>query len=158
MSYTPHTPEEIRFMLERIGVSSLDELFEPVPASLRARAELKLAPALAERALLAHMRERAERNRSAATATSFLGAGAYHHFIPSAVDALAGRGEFATAYTPYQAEISQGTLQAIYEFQTLICQLTGLDVANASLYDGASATAEAALMAHHRVDAEAPHG
>ncbi len=147
MSYTPHTPEEIRFMLERIGVSSLEELFEPVPASLRARAELKLGPALAERSLLAHMGERAARNRGCASTTSFLGGGAYHHFIPSVVDALAGRGEFATAYTPYQAEISQGTLQAIYEFQTLICQLTGLDVANASLYDGASATAEAALMA-----------
>jgi len=134
-------------MLERIGIASLDELWSSVPAALRARAELKLAPALAERSLLAHFRERAEQNRTAANSISFLGAGAYRHFIPSAVDALASRGEFATAYTPYQAEISQGTLQAIFEFQTLICQLTGLDVANASLYDGASAAAEAALMA-----------
>ncbi len=133
-------------MLERIGIASLDELWSSVPAALRARAELKLAPALAERSLLAHFRERAEQNRTAANSISFLGAGAYRHFIPSAVDALASRGEFATAYTPYQAEISQGTLQAIFEFQTLICQLTGLDVANASLYDGASAAAEAALM------------
>ncbi len=134
-------------MLERIGLASLDELFSPVPASLRARAELKLAPPLAERSLLAHMAERAAQNQTVNRSSSFLGAGAYHHFVPSAVGALASRGEFATAYTPYQAEISQGTLQAIFEFQTLICQLTGLDVANASLYDGASATAEAALMA-----------
>ena len=147
MAYTPHTSDEIHFMLERIGVSSLSELFEDVPAALRTRAELKLPPALAERSLLAHMAERAAQNLTVRTAPSFLGAGAYHHFVPAAVDALASRGEFATAYTPYQAEISQGTLQAIYEFQTLVCQLTALDVANASLYDGASATAEAALMA-----------
>jgi glycine dehydrogenase subunit 1 len=134
-------------MLERIGAASLEELFETVPAQLRARAELKLAPALAERALLEHMAARAAQNLTARSGTSFLGAGAYDHFIPSTVDALASRGEFATAYTPYQAEISQGTLQAIFEFQTLICQLLGLDLANASLYDGASATAEAALMA-----------
>ena len=134
-------------MLERIGIASPDELWSSVPSALRARAELKLAPALAERSLLAHFRERAEQNRTATNTISFLGAGAYHHFIPAAVDALASRGEFTTAYTPYQAEISQGTLQGIFEFQTLICQLTGLDVANASLYDGASAAAEAALMA-----------
>ena len=147
MAYTPHTSDEIRFMLQRIGVSSLSELFEEVPAALRTRAKLKLPPALAERSLLAHIAERAAQNLTVRALPSFLGAGAYHHFVPSAVDALASRGEFATAYTPYQAEISQGTLQAIYEFQTLICQLTALDVANASLYDGASATAEAALMA-----------
>jgi len=147
VSYTPHTPEEIALMLERVGASSIDELFEHVPASLRSKAEMKLAPALAERALLAHFQERAAANTSTRQAPSFIGAGAYDHFIPSVVGALASRGEFATAYTPYQAEISQGTLQAIFEFQTLICQLTGLEVANASLYDGASATAEAALMA-----------
>jgi glycine dehydrogenase subunit 1 len=134
-------------MLERIGVASNEALFDVVPAPLRARAELKLPPALAERSLLAYLGELAARNLSLSRAKGFLGAGAYHHFIPSAVDALASRGEFATAYTPYQAEVSQGTLQAIFEYQTLMSQLTGLDVANASLYDGASATAEAVLMA-----------
>ncbi|MCP4007385.1 MAG: aminomethyl-transferring glycine dehydrogenase subunit GcvPA [bacterium] len=147
MSYTPHTEDEIREMLARIGVSSTAELFANIPGSLRSRAELKLAPALDERALLRHMRGAAAQNRTVNNETSFLGAGAYHHFIPAAVGALAGRGEFTTAYTPYQAEISQGTLQAIFEFQSMICQLTGLDVANASLYDGASSIGEAALMA-----------
>ncbi len=147
MSYVPHTPDEIHAMLECIGVSSVEDLFDTVPRSLRQRAELKLPAPLAERSLLAYLRTRAELNLSADQRSSFLGAGAYHHFIPAVVDALVSRGEFATAYTPYQAEVSQGSLQAIFEFQTLICQLTGLEVANASLYDGASAAAEAALMA-----------
>ena len=134
-------------MLARIGANTPESLVESVPASLRNRAELKLAPALDERALLRHFAAFAAENGTALTGPSFLGAGAYHHFIPAAVDALASRGEFMTAYTPYQAEISQGTLQMIFEFQTLLCQLTGLEVANASLYDGASAVAEAALMA-----------
>jgi len=147
VSYVPHTPHELRAMLARIGVASLEELFADVPAALRARAELKLPPALDERALLRFFGGHAAENADVQRHTSFLGGGAYHHFIPAAVDALASRGEFMTAYTPYQAEISQGTLQMIFEFQTLICQLTGLEVANASLYDGASAVAEAALMA-----------
>ena len=147
MSYVPHTPDELRAMLERVGVASLEELFASVPAGLRSRAELKLPPALDERALLRFADSHGGENANVQASPSFLGAGAYHHFIPSAVDALASRGEFMTAYTPYQAEISQGTLQMIFEFQTLICQLTGLEVANASLYDGASAVAEAALMA-----------
>jgi glycine dehydrogenase subunit 1 len=147
VSYAPHTPDEICAMLERIGVRSSGELFDAVPSNLRANAELKLPPALGERALLAHMGAAAERNVPVTRVASFVGGGAYHHFIPAAIGALASRGELATAYTPYQAEISQGTLQAIFEFQTLICQLTGMQVANASLYDGASATAEAALMA-----------
>jgi glycine dehydrogenase subunit 1 len=134
-------------MLARIGVASLDELFEGVPAGLRSRAELKLPAALDERALLRFFASHAAENVNVQASASFLGGGAYHHFIPAAVDALASRGEFMTAYTPYQAEISQGTLQMIFEFQTLICQLTGLEVANASLYDGASAVSEAALMA-----------
>lgn len=134
-------------MLSRVGVSTPEKLFESVPATLRSRAELKLAPALDERALLRHFAGFAAENTTVHSGPSFLGAGAYHHFIPAAVDALASRGEFMTAYTPYQAEISQGTLQMIFEFQTLICQLTGLEVANASIYDGASALAEAALMA-----------
>ncbi len=147
MSYTPHTAEEVRAMLERIGAPSLEALFESVPTGLRARAEMKLSPALTERPLLRYLQGLADQNLSTGRTTSFLGAGAYNHFIPTVVDNLASRSEFATAYTPYQAEISQGTLQAIFEFQTLICQLTGLEVANASLYDGASATAEAVLMA-----------
>jgi glycine dehydrogenase subunit 1 len=147
VSYAPHTPHEIERMLARVGASSLDDLFAMVPPALRMREELKLGPALGEQAVLAHLRGLADRNASAGRVASFLGGGAYHHFIPAAVDALASRGEFATAYTPYQAEVSQGTLQAIFEFQTMICQLTGQDVANASLYDGASAAAEAALMA-----------
>ncbi len=147
MSYVPHSESEVRLMLERIGVSELGGLFDNVPDSLLRNAELKLPPALDERALLRHFEQQAARNRTVTRTASFLGAGAYHHFIPTVVDALASRGEFATAYTPYQAEISQGTLQAIFEFQTLICQLTGLDDSNASLYDGASATAESALMA-----------
>src|SRR5262249_36320330 len=140
-------PDEVRAMLARIGVASLDELFEGVPAALRSRAELKLPPALDERALVRFFASHAAENANVASSPSFLGGGAYHHFIPAAVDALSSRGEFMTAYTPYQAEISQGTLQMIFEFQTLICQLTGLEVANASLYDGASAVAEASLMA-----------
>jgi len=147
VGYVPHTPDEIRHMLGRIGVPSVDALFETIPESLRSKAGLDLGEAAAERTLIAELRERAAQNLGTSSATCFLGAGAYAHFIPAAVDALASRGEFTTAYTPYQAEISQGTLQAVYEFQTLICQLAGLDVANASLYDGASATAEAALMA-----------
>ena len=147
MSYLPHTDDEVRTMLDRIGLERSDELFAAVPETLRRRAELKLAPELDEPALLKHFAAQAARNVSVRTTASFLGAGVYHHFIPSSVDALASRGEFMTAYTPYQAEISQGTLQAIYEFQSMLCQLLALEVANASLYDGASATAEAALMA-----------
>jgi glycine dehydrogenase subunit 1 len=146
VSDLPHTSEEVAHMLERIGAASVAELFETVPATLRARAGLKLPPALAERSLLDHMGVLAEQNLEATRVASFLGGGAYHHHVPAAVDAIASRSEFATAYTPYQGEVSQGTLQAIFEFQTLICQLTGLDVANASLYDGASAVAESALM------------
>jgi glycine dehydrogenase subunit 1 len=147
VSYVPHTPDEVRVMLERVGATSIEALFEAVPSSLRTRADLKLPPTLGERSLLEYLQSLASRNRSLARGGAFLGAGAYHHFIPTVVDALASRSEFATAYTPYQAEVSQGTLQAIFEYQTLMCQLTGLDVANASLYDGASATAEAVLLA-----------
>ena len=134
-------------MLARIGVGSIEELLDSVPESLREAAALKLPPAPAVPTVLRHLRGRAARNHPATEGAHFLGAGAYAHDIPAAVDALAARSEFATAYTPYQAEVAQGTLQAIFEFQTLVCQLTGLDVANASMYDGASATAEAALMA-----------
>jgi glycine dehydrogenase subunit 1 len=146
MRYLPHTEHEIRAMLERIGVSDLDALFAAIPEGYRLNRPLDLEPALDEAQLMAHLEELASRNQ-AATQLSFLGAGMYDHHIPPAVDQLLLRSEFYTAYTPYQPEYSQGTLQAIFEFQTLVCQLFGLEVANASMYDGASAAAEAVLMA-----------
>jgi glycine dehydrogenase subunit 1 len=136
-------------MLAAIGVSSLEELFSNIPPSLRLSRPLQVPPALSEIELTAQVRQRAGRNRSAGDAVCFLGGGAYDHFIPAVVDAIAGRSEYYTAYTPYQAEASQGSLQAFFEFQTLICQLTGLDVANASLYEGGSGVAEAVLMARN---------
>ena len=145
MRYLPHTEAEIREMLDAIGVASIDALFEPIPEPLRAR-PLDLEPPLDEAALMAHLERLADRNE-AAKDLSFLGAGMYDHHIPPAVDQLLLRSEFYTAYTPYQGEVSQGTLQAIYEFQTMVCELFDMDVANASMYDAASATAEAALMA-----------
>jgi len=147
MRYIPHTPEDVRQMLEAIGVSAVDDLFVGVPAGIRLDRPLDLPEPLAESELLRELGRLAARNATPATHASFLGGGAYNHFIPAVVDQLISRSEFYTAYTPYQPEISQGTLQAIFEFQTLICQLTGMDVANASMYDGASACAEAVLMA-----------
>ncbi|TLM65707.1 MAG: aminomethyl-transferring glycine dehydrogenase subunit GcvPA [Deltaproteobacteria bacterium] len=146
MRYIPHTPGDVAQMLERIGVGSLEELFVEIPASARLKRPLALPPALAESELVRELKALAARNATPENRISFLGGGAYQHFIPAAVDLLISRSEFYTAYTPYQPEISQGTLQAIFEFQTLICQLTGMEVANASMYDGASACAEAALM------------
>lgn len=145
MDFIPHTSDEKRQMLEFIGLSSPDELFRMVPAALR-DPEISLPEALTEFEATEHMEKNAQRNLGSGM-TSFQGGGAYNHFIPQAVNALVSRGDFATAYTPYQAEASQGTLQAIYEFQTLISRLTGMEVANASMYDGSSALAEAALMA-----------
>ncbi|MBX3247031.1 MAG: aminomethyl-transferring glycine dehydrogenase subunit GcvPA [Myxococcales bacterium] len=145
MRYLPHTEQEIQAMLETIGVDSVAALFEPIPAPLRA-APLDLEPALPEPALMAHLESLATKN-AAANALSFLGAGMYDHHVPPAVDQLLLRSEFYTAYTPYQAEVSQGTLQAIFEFQTLVCQLFGQEVANASMYCAASGAAEAVLMA-----------
>ena len=134
-------------MLAAIGVQSVEELFANIPPHLRLARPLQVPEALSEMELTAQARQLAGRNRSADDAVCFLGGGAYDHFIPAVVDAVAGRSEYYTAYTPYQAEASQGSLQAFFEFQTLICQLTGLDVANASLYEGGSAVAEAVLMA-----------
>ena len=134
-------------MLVRIGVASVDELFANIPPALRLDRPLNIPPALGEMELQRHISALAAKNESASDAVCFLGGGAYDHFIPSVVDAIAGRSEFYTAYTPYQAEASQGTLQAVFEYQTLMCQLTGLEVANASLYEGGSAVAEAVLMA-----------
>ena len=147
MPYLSHTPQDRQAMLDAIGVQSLDELFEMVPAELRLDRELDLPPALGEMELSAHMSQLAARNTPAGEAVCFLGAGSYDHFIPAVVDFVASRGEFCTSYTPYQAEASQGTLQALFEYQTLVTQLTGMDVSNASLYDGGSAVAEAVLMA-----------
>jgi glycine dehydrogenase subunit 1 len=134
-------------MLAAIGVSSIEELFHKIPPPLRLNRPLQVPEALSEIELTAQLHQLAGRNRSAGATVCFLGGGAYDHFIPAVVDAIAGRSEYYTAYTPYQAEASQGSLQAFFEFQTLICQLTGLDVANASLYEGGSAVAEAVLMA-----------
>jgi glycine dehydrogenase subunit 1 len=147
MRYLPHTDQEIADMLERIGVADLETLFSGIPADCRLPRELNLEPPLAEAALQQRLEQRAQTNRVDRGWHSFLGGGYYNHHLPAVIDHLISRSEFYTAYTPYQPEISQGTLQAIFEFQTLICQLTGLDVANASLYDGASACAEAVLMA-----------
>jgi glycine dehydrogenase subunit 1 len=147
LSYVLNTPEDQRAMLAAIGVSSLEELFSTIPPPLRLNRPLQVPAALSEIELTAQLQQLSGHNRPAGDAVCFLGGGAYDHFIPAVVDAIAGRSEYYTAYTPYQAEASQGSLQAFFEFQTLICQLTGLDVANASLYEGGSAVAEAVLMA-----------
>jgi glycine dehydrogenase subunit 1 len=144
MTYSPHTDADRARMLEAIGVASVDDLFADIPASVRA-SDWDLPPSLAEQEVRAELARLAGRNRI--PEVSFLGAGVYRHLIPSVVGEVIGRPEFATAYTPYQPEVSQGTLQSIYEFQSLICELTGMEVATASHYDGATATAEAALMA-----------
>lgn len=146
MPYIFNTPEDQRQMLEAIGAASVDELFDQIPTDLKLARPLDLPPAMGELELTQHLTHLAQRNRAADELVCFLGAGSYDHFIPAAVDTIASRGDFYTSYTPYQPEVSQGNLQAMFEYQTLICQLTGMDVSNASLYDGASAVAEAALM------------
>jgi glycine dehydrogenase subunit 1 len=146
-AYILNTPEERQEMLATIGAKSLEELFSTIPPEARLPRPLQIPPALSELELTRHMSELAGHNVSANDAVYFLGGGSYDHFIPAVVDAVAGRSEFYTAYTPYQAEASQGSLQAFFEYQTLICQLTSMDVANASLYDGGSAVAEAVIMA-----------
>ena len=143
MNYTPHTERDIQHMLNVIGVASTDDLFAPVPESLRLNA-LNLPPGISEIEATAFAQSLTDHESE--TSLSFLGGGAYDHFSPSVVDAIISRGEFFTAYTPYQPEVSQGTLRAIFEFQSMICELTNMEVANASMYDGASALAEAVLM------------
>jgi glycine dehydrogenase subunit 1 len=148
MTYIPISPKERDAMLETIGVNSLDDLFEAVPAKYRFP-KLNLPPALTEMEAMAELSELAQSNENVRQdLISFLGAGMYNHYIPSVVDHMLRRGEFYTAYTPYQPEISQGTLQAIFEYQSLMAALTGLDVSNASHYDGATATAEAVSLAY----------
>jgi len=146
MRYLPHTPEEIRAMLAAIGVASIDDLFDPIPKDVQLGRPLAIASATDEATLMAHLSDLAARN-TGASALSFLGGGIYDHHVPPAVDQLLLRGEFYTAYTPYQAEVAQGTLQAIFEFQTIVSEIFGMPIANASMYDGASAAAEAVLMA-----------
>ncbi|MBW2689381.1 MAG: aminomethyl-transferring glycine dehydrogenase subunit GcvPA [Deltaproteobacteria bacterium] len=147
MRYIPHTAGDVTQMLERVGVATLEDLFVEIPESVRLKRPLDLQEPASETELLREFKNLAAENATAETHKSFLGGGAYHHFIPTVIDLLISRSEFYTAYTPYQPEISQGTLQAVFEFQSLICQLTGMDAANASMYDGASACAEAVLMA-----------
>ena len=151
MAYIPHTDLERKEMLAAVGLTSLDELYQAVPAEIRFP-DLDLPEGISELEVSQELQEMAEANVDTRHFACFLGAGAYNHFIPAAVDHMLRRGEFYTAYTPYQPEISQGTLQAIFEYQSLICNLTGMQVSNASHYDGATALAEAAILAlnHHR--------
>jgi glycine cleavage system P protein (glycine dehydrogenase) subunit 1 len=147
MRYIPNSAQEREDMLREMGRESISDLFRGIPDHLQLKRPLRLPPALSETETLDYFRDLAERNTGGRSIACFLGAGAYDHFIPTVIDTLISRSEFYTSYTPYQPEISQGTLQAIFEFQTLICELTGMDVSNASLYDGSTATAEAVLMA-----------
>ena len=149
MRFIPHTEQDIREMLETIGIQNVDQLFTGIPAGLRlGDTPLRLPSALSESEVVDKLRQIQKRNPDPEEMSSFLGAGAYRHYSPAVIGSLIQRGEFSTSYTPYQAEVSQGTLQAIFEFQTMIAMLTGMDVVNASMYDGASALAEAVLMAH----------
>ena len=149
MRFIPHTEQDIREMLKKIGLRNIDELFESIPDTLRLRDKvLDLPTALSEAELVSTFKHTQKRNPDPDEMSTFLGAGAYRHYSPALIGNLVLRGEFSTSYTPYQPEVSQGTLQAIFEFQTMIVMLTGMDIANASMYDGASALAEAVLMAH----------
>lgn len=144
--YLPMTEEDKNLMLKTIGVSSIDELFSDIPESVRFRGEYNIKPAKPETALMRELTQLAGRNADLRSHVSFLGAGVYDHYIPVIVDHVISRSEFYTAYTPYQPEISQGELQAIFEFQTMICELTGMETANSSMYDGGTALAEAAML------------
>src|SRR4051812_40945112 len=146
MRYIPNSPADRQQMLAEIGVDSIEQLLAGIPEKLRLRRLLNIPSALTEPELVEYFQQRAARNT--VEGATFIGAGIYRHYIPIVIDALVSRSEFYTAYTPYQAEIAQGTLQGIFEFQTYIAQLTGMEVANASLYDGSTGLAEAVLMAH----------
>ena len=147
MAYIANTPDDVRVMLGAIGLDSLEQLFDMIPAEFRLERPLNIAPALTELELTGRIQAALAKNQGADQRVCFLGGGCYDHFIPAVVDNLSARGEFYTSYTPYQPEASQGTLQATFEYQTLITQMTGMDISNASLYDGGSATSEAMLMA-----------
>jgi glycine dehydrogenase subunit 1 len=145
--YIPNTLEDERVMLKSIGVESIQDLFSDIPSDLKLNRELDINPSMSELEVQRHVKSISSKNKSTEELVCFLGAGVYDHYIPSVIKHIVSRSEFYTSYTPYQPEISQGTLQAIFEYQTLICDLTGLDASNASMYDGASACAEAAFMA-----------
>lgn len=145
--YIPNKKEDEEYMLKTIGAASIDELFEDIPESIRLKRDLNLDNSKSELEVIKHMQTLADKNRDVNDLVCFLGAGAYDHYIPSIIKHITSRSEFYTSYTPYQPEISQGTLQYIFEYQTMITNLTGMDVANASMYDGATACAEAAMMA-----------
>jgi glycine dehydrogenase subunit 1 len=149
VSYLSLTDADREAMLETIGVASVEELFQDIPEAVRFGRDLGLEPALPEAELVAHLEELASRNAHTGVELSFLGAGIYDHYVPAIVDAILARGEFLTAYTPYQPEMSQGVLQAIFEYQTVICELTGMDVSNASGYDGTTVAADACYIAKH---------
>ena len=144
--YLPMTEQDKKAMLEAIGVSSIDELFSDIPEKVRFKGEYNIKAAKSETALMKELFKMASRNADLKRNVSFIGAGVYDHYMPVIVDHVISRSEFYTAYTPYQPEISQGELQAIFEFQTMICELTGMDVANSSMYDGGTALAEAAML------------
>ena len=148
--YVPHSDLDVRARLEAVGARSIDGLFEDIPEAVRRREPLALPAGLSEAEVLDEMRRLAAANTPATSLVSFLGAGIYDHYVPAVVDAIISRSEFATAYTPYQPERSQGVLQTIFEFQTAICELTGMDVSNASMYDAGTALAEASLLAGHQ--------
>ena len=154
MSYLGHTPEEGDRMLAAVGISSVEELAAQIPAAQRMQEALDLPAGLSEHELRNDLEQLGRHNYDPAATPAFLGGGIYDHIVPALIDALVSRPEFATAYTPYQPEVAQGTLAAIYEFQTMICELTGMEVANASMYDGASAAAEALLLAVHATRGE----
>jgi len=145
MRYLPKSPADREAMLKAIGARSIDDLFAPIPAEYRLNRDLKVPRQMAESEIVDWFRERSRENGD--DLTTFLGAGAYYHYRPVIIDSLISRGEFLTAYTPYQPELSQGTLQSIFEFQTMISELTGMEVANASMYDGSTAAAECVMMA-----------
>jgi glycine cleavage system P protein (glycine dehydrogenase) subunit 1 len=149
VSHLSLTDSDREEMLAAIGVATVEQLFADIPEAVRFRRELDLEPALSEQEIVAHLTELAERNVDTAKELSFLGAGIYDHYVPAVVDAVLSRGEFLTAYTPYQPEMSQGVLQAIFEYQTVICELTGMDVSNASGYDGTTVAADACFVAKH---------
>ena len=150
--YIANTPDEQKRMLGVIGAASIEDLLVRIPAKARLARPLGVAAAMAETDLIRHLKAFAGKNADADSHVCFMGAGSYDHYVPSPINHLISRGEFFTAYTPYQPEASQGTLRTIYEYQTMIAELTGMDVANASIYDGASSLAEAALMAHATTD------
>jgi glycine dehydrogenase subunit 1 len=147
MDFVPHTPADDRAQLEAIGAASIEELFAAIPPAIRLEGDLDVPPALDEVELMRHMSDLAQRSRGASDLICFAGGGAYDHYVPAAVKSLASRAEFSTSYTPYQPELSQGVLQALFEFQTLICEIYAMEVANASLYDGANALVEGVNLA-----------